>query len=60
VRELLSAHRKRKLPNQVRRNSSSVFDPAHDSIKVMALHISKGLAFPEVALVSVGRMPAGG
>jgi ATP-dependent exoDNAse (exonuclease V) beta subunit len=56
----LSAHRKRKLPNQVRRNSSSVFDPAHDSIKVMALHISKGLAFPEVALVSVGRMPAGG
>ena len=30
--------RKRKLPHQLRRNSSSVFDPAHDSIKVMTLH----------------------
>lgn len=38
--------RKRKLPHQLRRNSSSVFDPAHDSIKVMSLHASKdnGLA----------------
>ena len=30
--------RKRKLPHPLRRNSSSVFDPAHDSIKVMTLH----------------------
>ncbi len=37
--------RKRKLPHQLRRNSSSVFDPAHDSIKVMTLHVSKGLEF---------------
>jgi superfamily I DNA/RNA helicase len=39
--------RKHKLPHQLRRNSSSVFDPAHDSIKVMAL-------------VCAGRMPAEG
>jgi ATP-dependent exoDNAse (exonuclease V) beta subunit len=36
------------------------FDPAHDSIKVMTLHVSKGLAFPVVALVGAGRMPAEG
>ncbi|WP_127805406.1 3'-5' exonuclease [Hydrogenophaga sp. NH-16] len=52
--------RKRKLPYQLRRNSSSVFDPAHDSIKVMTLHVSKGLEFPVVALVGAGRMPAEG
>ena len=52
--------RKRKLPHQLRRNSSSVFDPAHDSIKVMTLHVSKGLEFPMVALVGAGRMPAEG
>ena len=50
----------RKLPHQLRRNSSSVFDPAHDSIKVMTLHVSKGLEFPVVALVGAGRMPAEG
>jgi ATP-dependent exoDNAse (exonuclease V) beta subunit len=38
--------RKHKLPDQLRRNSSSVFDPAHDSINVMTLHVSKGLEFP--------------
>jgi hypothetical protein len=52
--------RKRKLPHQLRKNSSSVFDPAHDSIKVMTLHVSKGLEFPVVALVGAGRMPAEG
>ncbi len=52
--------RKRKLPQQLHRNSSSVFAPAHDSIKVMTLHVSKGLEFPVVALVSAGRMPAEG
>lgn len=52
--------RKRKLPHQLRRNSSSVFDPAHDSIKVMTLHVSKGLEFRLVALVGAGGMPAEG
>lgn len=37
-----------------------MFDPAHDSIKVMTLHVSKGLAFPVVALVGAGRKPAEG
>lgn len=59
-RDLGLTLRKRKLPHQLRRNSSSVFDPAHDSIKVMTLHVSKGLEFPVVALVGAGRMPAEG
>lgn len=50
--------RKRKLPHPLRRNSFSAFDPAHDSIKMMTLHASKGLAFPVMALVGAGRMPA--
>lgn len=52
--------RKRKLPHQLRRNSSSVCDPAHDSINVMTLYISKGLEFPVVVLVGAGRTPAAG
>ncbi len=35
-----------------------MFDPAHDSIKVMTLHVSKGLEFPLVAMVGAGRMAA--
>jgi superfamily I DNA/RNA helicase len=52
--------RKRKLPQQLLRNSSSLFDPAQDSIKVMTLHVSKGLEFPVVAPVGAGRMSAEG
>ena len=37
-----------------------MFDPVHDSIKVMTLHISKGLEFPVVALLGAGHMPAEG
>jgi superfamily I DNA/RNA helicase len=47
--------RKRKLPHPLRRNSSSMFDRAHDSIQEMTLHVSKGLEFPVVALVGAGR-----
>lgn len=47
--------RKHKLPLPLRQNSSSVFDPAHDSIKVMTLHVSKGLEFPVVILNRVMR-----
>ena len=51
---------KLKLPHRMHRNSFSMFDPAHDSIKVMTLHVNKGMDFPVVALVSAGRMPAEG
>jgi len=37
-----------------------LYNPPHDSIKVMTLHVSKGLEFPVVALVGAGRMPAEG
>lgn len=49
-----------KLWHQLRRNSSSDYDPARDSIKVMTLHVSKGLELPVVALVGAGRMPVEG
>lgn len=32
----------------------------HDSIKVVTLHVSKGLEFPVVALLGAGPMPAEG
>lgn len=42
----------------LRRNSSSVFYPAHDSIKVKALHVSKRLGSPVVVVLGSGRMTA--
>lgn len=47
------------LPHQVREKTGQ-FDPAQDTIKVMTLHVSKGLEFPVVAMVGVGHMPAEG
>lgn len=37
-----------------------MYDLAHDSVQLMALQASKGLAFPVVALVGAGHMPAPG
>ena len=54
------ALRQRRLPHQVRKGSSTPFDPSADCIKVMTMHASKGLEFPVVALVGVGHMPARG
>lgn len=48
---------RRGLPHQVRKGTGS-FNPAADTIKVMTMHVSKGLEFPVVALVGVGNMPA--
>jgi superfamily I DNA/RNA helicase len=53
------ALRQRRLPHQVRKGPGT-YDPAADSIKVMTMHVSKGLEFPVVALVGVGNMPAHG
>lgn len=52
-----SVLQQRRLPHQVRKGAGS-FNPAADTIKVMTLHVSKGLEFPVVALVGVGNMPA--
>ena len=48
-----------RLPHQVRKGSGS-FNPDDDTIKVLTMHASKGLEFPVVALMGVGRMPAAG
>lgn len=49
----------RQLPHQVRHRSGD-FDPRADSIKVMTMHVSKGLEFPIVAVAGVGQMPQEG
>ena len=53
------ALKQRGLPHQVRKGSGT-FNPAADTIKVLTMHVSKGLEFPVVALVGAGRMPAEG
>jgi superfamily I DNA/RNA helicase len=47
------------LPFEVRARAGS-FHPHEDTIKVMTMHVSKGLEFPVVALMGVGQMPAAG
>ena len=42
------------------RKKTEQFDPSQDRIKVVTLHVSKGLEFPVVALVGVGHMPTTG
>jgi len=46
----------RKLPHQVRRGGGT-FNPDADSIKVLTMHVCKGLEFPVVAVVGAGQMP---
>jgi ATP-dependent exoDNAse (exonuclease V) beta subunit len=50
----LSRHR---VPHQVRRRAGD-FRPLEDTIKIMTMHVSKGLEFPVVALPGVGEMPS--
>lgn len=51
--------RQRALPHQLRKGSGS-FDPRQDTIKILTMHVSKGLEFPVVALPGVGQMPEEG
>jgi hypothetical protein len=47
---------RKRLPHEVRRKSGS-FHPGADTIKVMTMHVSKGLEFPLVALPGIGQLP---
>lgn len=51
--------RQRQLPHELRKGSSG-FNPLADSIKLLTMHVSKGLEFPVVALCGVGQMPEDG
>lgn len=51
--------RQRRLPHEVRKGAGS-FNPRADSIKLLTMHVSKGLEFPVVALSGAGQMPAEG
>jgi UvrD-like helicase C-terminal domain/Nuclease-related domain/AAA domain len=59
MEECAAALRHRGLPHQVRKSSGS-FNPSADTIKVLTMHVSKGLEFPVVALPGVGYMPEDG
>lgn len=50
---------RKRLPHEVRRKSGS-FHPGADTIKVMTMHVSKGLEFPLVAIPGVGQLPTQG
>lgn len=51
--------RHRQLPHEVRKGPGS-FNPPADTIKLLTMHVSKGLEFPVVAVCGAGRMPEEG
>jgi hypothetical protein len=51
--------RHRQLPHEVRKGAGT-FNPLDDTIKLLTMHVSKGLEFPVVALSGVGQMPEDG
>lgn len=51
--------RQRQLPHEVRKGSGT-FNPLADTIKLLTMHVSKGLEFPVVALSGAGLMPEDG
>jgi hypothetical protein len=51
--------RHRQLPHEVRKGPGT-FNPLADTIKLLTMHVSKGLEFPVVALSGVGQMPSSG
>lgn len=48
--------RYRRLPHEVRKGSGT-FHPLADTIKLLTMHVSKGLEFPVVAISGAGQMP---
>ncbi|MGJ7485453.1 DEAD/DEAH box helicase [Variovorax sp. LT2P21] len=52
MEECARALTRRRLPHQVRKGSGD-FKPLEDSIKVMTMHVSKGLEFPIVAVMGL-------
>ncbi len=51
--------RHRQLPHEVRKGPGT-FNPLADTIKLLTMHVSKGLEFPVVALAGAGQMPEDG
>ncbi|HRI93673.1 MAG TPA: 3'-5' exonuclease [Accumulibacter sp.] len=51
--------RHRQLPHEVRKGSGT-FNPLADTIKILTMHVSKGLEFPVVAVSGAGHMPEEG
>jgi hypothetical protein len=51
--------RYRQLPHEVRKGSGT-FHPLTDTIKLLTMHVSKGLEFPVVAVSGAGQMPGEG
>lgn len=51
--------RYRQLPHEVRKGSGT-FNPLADTIKILTMHVSKGLEFPIVAVSGAGHMPEEG
>ena len=51
--------RHRQLPHEIRKGPGT-FNPLTDSIKLLTMHVSKGLEFPVVAIAGTGQMPEAG
>lgn len=51
--------RYRQLPHEVRKGAGT-FNPLADTIKLLTMHVSKGLEFPVVAVSGAGQMPEEG
>ena len=49
----------RRLPHEVRKGAGT-FNPLVDTIKLLTMHVSKGLEFPVVAVAGAGQMPTEG
>lgn len=59
MEECARALQRKYLPHQIRLRTGE-FNPLADTIKVLTMHVSKGLEFRVVAMMGVGQMPAKG